>query len=287
MSDSRWHYFVGDIHGCFEEYMQLEEQIMRHAERNGVEPFVVSVGDLVDRGPASADVVRHFRRGHEAGTHVAVAGNHEAFMLASLWNVVPWDTKAIGELPLWLQPVEFRHQEREGYARVLALDDYATFFRCLWLGQGGYETLQSFGCDPFNREDWHIDPDDLRFLLQMPIMWENEDFVVTHALANQDELGFARAFASRTDEESSVLWLGRLRRFHSISYQLQWNREVPSESPAPGKIHISGHTVMERVNNVSRLGIRQIDTGCVYGHRLTAWCGEDDRYFRVPASLNR
>ena len=47
---------VGDIHGCFDEYIRLETKIYRHARMRAGSP-TVCVGDLVDRGPDSAKVV--------------------------------------------------------------------------------------------------------------------------------------------------------------------------------------------------------------------------------------
>ncbi|MGW4368947.1 metallophosphoesterase family protein [Nocardia takedensis] len=60
---------VGDIHGCFDELTELLDRV-------GVtdEDQVISVGDLVDRGPKPAEVVRLFR---ERPNSVVVAGNHE------------------------------------------------------------------------------------------------------------------------------------------------------------------------------------------------------------------
>lgn len=60
---------VGDIHGCFDELLELLEKVeLRAAD------LLVSVGDLVDRGPAPGDVVRFFRGRPNS---VVVMGNHE------------------------------------------------------------------------------------------------------------------------------------------------------------------------------------------------------------------
>jgi serine/threonine protein phosphatase 1 len=60
---------VGDIHGCFEELLALCDAVDLRAE-----DLLVSVGDLVDRGPAPGEVVRFFR---ERPNSVVVMGNHE------------------------------------------------------------------------------------------------------------------------------------------------------------------------------------------------------------------
>jgi serine/threonine protein phosphatase 1 len=60
---------IGDIHGCFDELQALMD-----AAALATDDVVVSVGDLVDRGPAPAEVVRWFR---ERKGSVVLMGNHE------------------------------------------------------------------------------------------------------------------------------------------------------------------------------------------------------------------
>ena len=59
---------VGDVHGCIEELEELLRAVaLRPTDR------LVSVGDLVGKGPDGAAVVRFFRQ----GGHEAVRGNHD------------------------------------------------------------------------------------------------------------------------------------------------------------------------------------------------------------------
>ena len=55
-----WHYVVGDIHGCYQEFLKLETKIFDHAKKNKKKPIIVSVGDIIDRGPCSKEVAEHF-----------------------------------------------------------------------------------------------------------------------------------------------------------------------------------------------------------------------------------
>jgi protein phosphatase len=80
---------VGDVHGCGDELEQLMGQLgyrLEWAELDGertvrVEPpagrTMVFVGDLVDRGPRTPDVLRIAMSMVEAGTGMVVEGNHE------------------------------------------------------------------------------------------------------------------------------------------------------------------------------------------------------------------
>ena len=61
---------VGDIHGCFDE---LEAELVR-VDFNKAEDTLIAVGDLVDRGPKSADVEYYL---DQPWFH-SVLGNHEA-----------------------------------------------------------------------------------------------------------------------------------------------------------------------------------------------------------------
>jgi len=60
---------IGDIHGCYDELLDLFDKAAL-----GPDDIVVSVGDLVDRGPNPSDVVRWFRQRANA---VVLMGNHE------------------------------------------------------------------------------------------------------------------------------------------------------------------------------------------------------------------
>lgn len=283
MAKDQWHYFVGDIHGCYDEYRQIEDKIFRHANKHGVTPFIVSVGDLVDRGPDSAKVVEHFAKGSEAGTHVAVLGNHETFMLTVLWEFAPWD-KSLGSLPVGMQTVEQKFEKGLGFARALPWEDYRNFTRCMWTGQGGMEALESFGCDPDEPDSWEIDPDLLSYMLKMPYHWENDDYLVTHATMSNEQFNDYLAFFPRQKGEDEETWELRLEIYQDLCNDLVWQRYIPEEPPDDKRIHLSGHTPVERVKLSHRGMIRQIDTACVYGKRLTAWCGESNTYFRASNS---
>ena len=61
-----------------------------------------------------------------------------------------------------------------------------------------------------------------------------------------------------------------------------WSRVIPPLRPDARRIHVSGHTPMTEVGRPLD-GIIRIDTGCVYGKRLTAYCLEADELLSVPS----
>jgi serine/threonine protein phosphatase 1 len=70
---------VGDIHGCYEELLALLERI---GPTDGDD--VISVGDLVTKGPGNTAVIDFFRAGKNRS---AVIGNHERVLLQKYLGV--------------------------------------------------------------------------------------------------------------------------------------------------------------------------------------------------------
>ncbi|MEO7654572.1 MAG: metallophosphoesterase family protein [Sphingomicrobium sp.] len=105
-------YVVGDVHGRLDLLEQLFEQV--EADLAGApvrDAFLIFVGDLIDRGPSSAQVVERLRTFRRPGLEtVFLLGNHEEVLL-----------RIIGG-------------EKELIAK--------------WQQFGGKECLESYGADP-------------------------------------------------------------------------------------------------------------------------------------------
>ena len=69
-------YVVGDIQGCFTELQQL----LNATQFNPQHDFLWCAGDLVNRGPRSLETLRFFKSLGEHG--VSVLGNHDLHLLA-------------------------------------------------------------------------------------------------------------------------------------------------------------------------------------------------------------
>jgi len=69
-------YAIGDIQGCFQPLQALLKRLRFAADRDQL----LLVGDLVNRGPDSLQVLRHVRS--LAGNALSVLGNHDLHLLA-------------------------------------------------------------------------------------------------------------------------------------------------------------------------------------------------------------
>lgn len=113
-------YAIGDIHGCLPELDSLLGKIEADAVGYDGETHLIFLGDVVDRGPDSAGVVRRMRLGPlPCGHHSFIMGNHEEAMIA----VYEGDLESLGG----------------------------------WLSYGGTETLESYGLD--RAEVFRLGPD--------------------------------------------------------------------------------------------------------------------------------
>lgn len=76
-------YAVGDVHGCARELDSLLNAISSDCAATDKDTQLIFLGDLVDRGPASADVMNRLCVGDlPAARHAFLMGNHEEVMLA-------------------------------------------------------------------------------------------------------------------------------------------------------------------------------------------------------------
>src|SRR5690606_5309249 len=133
----------------------LEAQIVADAEGAPGDKLIVMLGDLIDRGPASAQVMDHMLARPPAGfERICLLGNHEAMMLA------------------------FIRDPRRG---------------AVWLENGGRETLLSYGLPSDtllrgvaprvldNLIHSHVPPEHIEFLEGLPVLLDTPEAIFVHA----------------------------------------------------------------------------------------------------------
>ncbi|MCA9072361.1 MAG: serine/threonine protein phosphatase, partial [Planctomycetaceae bacterium] len=122
---------IGDVHGCHQALLGVLDSI-------AVSPTdtLVFLGDVIDRGPASKQVVDEILRLQNVCQVKSIMGNHEEMMRNALLG---------------------REQK-------------------FWLGEGGKQTLDSYGCSMDA-----IPPEHIRWLLATIPFWETETEIFVHA----------------------------------------------------------------------------------------------------------
>lgn len=219
-------YAIGDIHGCLDQLQALHQAVAQDlAERPTADAVLIHVGDYVDRGPDSAGVVALLAAGPPVKDlpTINLMGNHEHMMLDALSS---------------------------GQAEAAEL----------WLGNGGADTLFSWGVPrQVKQADWaaRIPRPLLLFLRDLALMHREGPYLFVHA-------GIRPGVRLSQQARQDLLWI----REPFLSAKGDLGGE-------PGMVVVHGHTpVREPVVRPNRIGI---DTGAVMGGVLTCAVLEEDR----------
>src|SRR3569623_367370 len=80
-------YAISDVHGCLDQLLELERVGAADALNFDGETWLVTVGDHIDRGPRSREVIEHVMGLAPDGLRrFALLGNHEAMLLDFIEN---------------------------------------------------------------------------------------------------------------------------------------------------------------------------------------------------------
>lgn len=266
-------YAIGDIQGC---YTSLQRLI--HAVRfNPHHDRLWFTGDLVNRGPDSLHVLRYIRDLGSAAT--TVLGNHDLFLIsvaAGVSTLRRSDTLAQllesldrDELLAWLRQQPLLHRENE------------------WV-------LIHAGLLP----QWTIE-DAQQLAKEAETALRGEEYIATlRALHLDDHLQWASDLTGPVRFASIMKVLTRLRAC-SISGIMESSFSGPPELTPEGfhpwfsisSRRSATHTMV--YGHWAAMGLHitpnllALDSGCVYGRRLTAVCLEDRRMFQVSCEDSR
>lgn len=233
---------IGDIHGCLDELLSLAERLgwglRREASDDGTPRWhamappgrtLVFLGDLIDRGPASHEVLRLVMDLVDDGVALCVPGNHDIKLARHLGG----------------RQVQVRH----GLAETLEqLDTEPEAFR---------QRVRKF----------------LDGLVSHLVLDEGR-LVVAHAGLREDMHGRAsgqvRSFAlfGETTGETDA---------YGLPVRYPWARDYRGRAMV-----VYGHTPIPEPEWTN--GTINIDTGCVFGGRLTALRYPERELVSVPAT---
>lgn len=227
-------YVIGDIHGEYDTLLALIKKFPLEHE-------LIFVGDLIDRGPKSKEVIAYIKNNAHCS---CVLGNHEEMMIE------------YGDL---LIKAFFNNQEE------------VPFLCSRWTKNGGKETLLSYDLAhivnnklliKYNETAIYEFIEDINWLKSLPLYLQlnalkgNKPIVITHASASRVWHLHDEEEEQKTFQESAL-----------------WNRMEPkSNTPI---FNIYGHTPVEEINLNKHF--LNIDTGCTYGlemglGELSAYC---------------
>lgn len=228
---------IGDIHGRFDLFQRLLDQVATREDTANAR--LVVLGDMIDRGPDAAAVLRLLHEMTEkTPDHViCLLGNHEQMMLDFL------DDPA-------------RHGTR-------------------WMSFGGTETLQSFGVDPWAQGTGRDTPERMAalagalrdampvglesWLRGLPLIWREGRIAAIHAGADP-----ARRLEDQ--DRDTLLWgHSAFMRHVSAGRSTRLWRD--------GIWVAHGHTIVETAHATD--GRIAVDTGAWRTGRLSAaWIGQ-------------
>ncbi|NAZ36141.1 metallophosphoesterase [Rubellimicrobium sp. CFH 75288] len=175
-------YAVGDIHGQLDALAEAHALIAADAARTGEDAPVVHLGDLVDRGPESAEVVEYLRMGPaRGGPWIVLRGNHDLMFRLFLDDHRTRDP-GLSERHTWLDPE-----------------------------LGGRATLRSYGVDAspdrpagdiWAEAQARVPAAHRVFLDNRPLLWRTEAAVFVHA-------GIRPGVPLILQEPQDLLWIRR------------------------------------------------------------------------------
>lgn len=263
-------YAIGDIQGCFDELLQLLEAV-RFDEAGDRLWFT---GDLVNRGTQSLEVLRFVKSlGDKA---VVVLGNHDLHLLAiaagtshlrpkdSFMDVL--EAYDRDSLLSWLrQKPLLHHDERLGYTLIHAglppQWDLAVARAC---AQEAEQVLRGPAVNDFFQQMYGDRPrqwrDDLGGVERLRFIVNS--FTRLRFCDGQGSLALKYKGAPGTQPAEFMPWF-----------------QVPNRKSGGMKI-IFGH--WSTLGRYQGDGVFSLDSGCIWGGKLTALRLEDGQWFGVP-----
>jgi bis(5'-nucleosyl)-tetraphosphatase (symmetrical) len=270
------HYAMGDLQGCHAEFMAMLERLRFDPARDRL----WLTGDLVNRGPASLEVLREVRALGDCTT--AVLGNHDLHLLAMAWApdtvrrrepelVAVLDAPDAPELLSWLA------------ARPLLLRDASLGWTLIHAGLPPQWTLaQAEACAREVETALRQDPAALLAGMygDQPDRWSPE-------LAGIDRLRFALNCLTRlrfVDSDGRLLLRLKGPVATAPVGAVPWFRHAARATQDDALVF--GH--WSALGFLSEPGVRCLDTGCVWGGTLCALrLDRDEAPLMLPCSGSR
>jgi hypothetical protein len=179
---------VGDIHGFSEPFVVLLKKL-GYAEIEGVwqhpTRILISLGDLVDRGPGQKEVVDILKNMQQNGKAIVIMGNHEFYAIG-------WHLKGSNGKPL-------RPHSDKNYSEHRAFLEQAS-----------------------HGSPWYVDAID--WFKTLPLFFENDSIRCIHAAWHEDHLLRLKEYTHENGVIKDEVWRDpsavELRFYKSLEYCL-------------------------------------------------------------------
>ncbi len=265
-------YAIGDIQGCYDEFRALLELIKFDSAKDQL----WLAGDLVNRGPKSLEVLRFCKQLQPQP--IVVLGNHDVFSLAVMQGLLAQskhdtltplvEADDITELWDWLRSQKLFHYDASLNACMVhaGIPPQWDIAKTQQLAKEVETVLQNEHCQDFlsvmegNKPSlWQDDlqgHDRIRCIVNYLTRLRFCDSQGCMELETKTQIG--------TQPEGFYPWF-RMK-----------NRKVTQTTIVFGHWAALGGQ-LEEANVVG------VDTGCVWGRYLSAYCLEEKTWFRIPA----
>ncbi|MCD6046858.1 MAG: bis(5-nucleosyl)-tetraphosphatase, symmetrical [Gammaproteobacteria bacterium] len=266
-------YAIGDLQGCYDEFQQLLEKI--HFDE--AKDTLWLVGDLVNRGPKSLEVLR-FCKNFQGQLH-AVLGNHDLHLLATAKGVrkqSPSDTMDqilqapdCDELLAWLQQRPLLHYDKSLNTIMVHAGIYPlwTLSQAKAYAQEVEQQLQN-NLDELLQNMYGNVPGQWQENLTG---WSRLRFIIN---------AFTRMRALNADNSLNLAFDSSLADLPSGC--APWFEKLLPDYAAV-KIVFGHWAALQGVTN--KPNVFALDTGCVWGNALTARCLEDGKQTSVKRAV--
>ena len=253
-------YAIGDIQGCYKEFKKLLKEIRFNPNHDKI----WLTGDLVNRGPNSLDVIKYVMELESSA--ITVLGNHDFYLLATYYQANPWPyknndfdsillNKDVEHIIDWLRSRNIIHIDR-GLNYILVHAGIHPSLKLSEITTLAYEiekSLKSNDCKKFIESLWSNEPHN----------WDNN-------LSEKEKKIFCVNVFTRMrylKHDLSLDFINKSKPNKKFSKEIIPWYEFDNNIFKNYKVivgHWSTIGFQEKNNFIS------IDTGCVWGNKLTA-----------------